>query len=68
LGLWPPFFKFVQEVIAQNDTLRFSLFLWKDYAIWRVAEALEYGMVGINGMISTTVVPFGGVKEKVVWT
>jgi hypothetical protein len=25
-------------------------------------------MVGINGMISTTVVPFGGVKEKVVWT
>jgi succinate-semialdehyde dehydrogenase/glutarate-semialdehyde dehydrogenase len=41
------------------------LFLWKDYAmIWRVAEALEYG-VGINtGMISTTVAPFGGVKES----
>ena len=33
--------------------------------IWRVAEGLEYGMVGINtGLISTTVSPFGGVKES----
>lgn len=33
--------------------------------IWRVAEALEYGMVGINtGKISTTVAPFGGIKES----
>lgn len=33
--------------------------------IWRVAEALEYGMVGINeGIISTEVAPFGGVKES----
>jgi succinate-semialdehyde dehydrogenase/glutarate-semialdehyde dehydrogenase len=33
--------------------------------IWRVAEALEYGMVGINeGLISTEVAPFGGVKES----
>jgi succinate-semialdehyde dehydrogenase/glutarate-semialdehyde dehydrogenase len=32
---------------------------------WRVAEALEYGMVGINeGVISTEVAPFGGVKES----
>jgi succinate-semialdehyde dehydrogenase/glutarate-semialdehyde dehydrogenase len=32
---------------------------------WRVAEALEYGMVGINeGVISTVVAPFGGVKES----
>jgi succinate-semialdehyde dehydrogenase/glutarate-semialdehyde dehydrogenase len=32
---------------------------------WRVAEALEYGMVGINeGVISTAVAPFGGVKES----
>ncbi|MGZ8552928.1 MAG: aldehyde dehydrogenase family protein, partial [Chitinophagaceae bacterium] len=32
---------------------------------WRVAEALESGMVGINeGLISTTVAPFGGVKES----
>lgn len=33
--------------------------------IFKVAEALEYGMVGINtGMISTTVAPFGGIKES----
>ncbi|KLV08561.1 NAD-dependent succinate-semialdehyde dehydrogenase [Photobacterium ganghwense] len=33
--------------------------------IWKVAEALEYGMVGINeGIISTEVAPFGGVKES----
>ncbi len=32
---------------------------------WRVAEALEYGMVGINeGIISTEVAPFGGIKES----
>ncbi len=33
--------------------------------VWRVAEALEYGMVGVNtGLISTEVAPFGGVKES----
>lgn len=33
--------------------------------VWRVAEGLEYGMVGINeGLISTEVAPFGGVKES----
>ncbi len=33
--------------------------------IWRVAEALEYGMVGINtGLISSTVAPFGGMKQS----
>ena len=33
--------------------------------IWRVGEALEYGMVGINtGLLSTEVAPFGGVKES----
>ena len=33
--------------------------------VWRVAEALEYGMVGVNdGIISTEVAPFGGVKES----
>ncbi len=43
-----------------------SYFYGRDYAqIWRVAEALEYGMVGINtGMISTAVAPFGGIKES----
>jgi succinate-semialdehyde dehydrogenase/glutarate-semialdehyde dehydrogenase len=51
-----------------NDT-RFGLagyFYSRDIGrIWRVAEALEYGMVGINtGLISTEVAPFGGVKES----
>ena len=33
--------------------------------VWRVSEALDYGIVGINtGVISTEVVPFGGVKES----
>ena len=33
--------------------------------VWRVAEALEYGMVGVNdGVISSAVAPFGGVKES----
>jgi Aldehyde dehydrogenase family len=33
--------------------------------IWRVAEALEYGIVGINeGIISTEIAPFGGIKES----
>ena len=32
---------------------------------WRISEALEYGMVGVNeGVISTEVAPFGGVKES----
>ena len=43
-----------------------SYFYGKEMArIWRMAEALEYGMVGVNtGMISTAVAPFGGVKES----
>ena len=33
--------------------------------VWRVSEALEYGIVGINtGIISTEVAPFGGMKES----
>jgi succinate-semialdehyde dehydrogenase/glutarate-semialdehyde dehydrogenase len=33
--------------------------------IWRVAEALEFGMVGVNtGIISNEVAPFGGVKQS----
>jgi acyl-CoA reductase-like NAD-dependent aldehyde dehydrogenase len=33
--------------------------------IWRVAEGLEYGIVGINeGIISTEIAPFGGMKES----
>lgn len=66
-----PLYGFETEAEAirlANDT-PFGLaayFYGRDYArIWRVAEALEYGMVGINtGAISTTVAPFGGVKES----
>ena len=33
--------------------------------VWKVAEALEYGMVGVNtGLISTEVAPFGGIKQS----
>ena len=33
--------------------------------VWRVSEALEYGMVGVNtGLISTEVAPFGGIKQS----
>ncbi|HET8824509.1 MAG TPA: NADP-dependent succinate-semialdehyde dehydrogenase [Terriglobales bacterium] len=66
-----PLFRFKSEVEAialANDT-QYGLaayFYGRDVArIWRVAEALEYGMVGINtGMISTEVAPFGGMKES----
>ncbi len=51
-----------------NDT-EFGLatyFYTRDLArSWRVSEALEYGIVGLNtGIISTEVAPFGGVKES----
>ncbi|MDX1479837.1 MAG: NAD-dependent succinate-semialdehyde dehydrogenase [Saprospiraceae bacterium] len=58
-----------EEVIALANDTPYGLaayFYGRDHArIWRVAEALEYGMIGINtGMISTPVAPFGGVKES----
>lgn len=66
-----PLFKFetVDEVIVQaNDTVfgLASYFYANDLSqVWKVAEALEYGMVGINtGLISTEVAPFGGVKQS----
>ena len=66
-----PVFKFKteEEVIELANDTPFGLasyFYGQNHArIWRVAEALEYGIVGINtGMISTTVAPFGGVKES----
>jgi succinate-semialdehyde dehydrogenase/glutarate-semialdehyde dehydrogenase len=51
-----------------NDT-EFGLaayFYTQDHArIWRVAERLDYGIVGINeGIISNEMAPFGGVKES----
>ena len=66
-----PLFKFdtEAEVIAlANDTEvgLASYFYSRDIGrIWRVAEALEYGIVGINeGIISNEMAPFGGVKES----
>lgn len=58
-----------EEVIEEANNTSFGLaayFYGRDYArIWRVAEGLEYGIVGINtGMISTPIAPFGGVKES----
>lgn len=57
-----------EAVRIANDTPAglAAYFYARDAArIWRVGEALEYGMVGINtGMISTEVAPFGGVKES----
>jgi succinate-semialdehyde dehydrogenase/glutarate-semialdehyde dehydrogenase len=66
-----PLFRFKTEADAialANDT-EFGLaayFYGRDIArVWRVAETLEYGIVGINtGIISTEVAPFGGVKES----
>lgn len=62
-------FKTDDEVIELANRTEFGLasyFYSRDIGrIWRVAEALEYGMVGINtGMISTEVAPFGGVKQS----
>jgi len=66
-----PVFRFEteEEVIAlANDTNvgLASYFYSRDIGrIWRVAEALEYGIVGINeGIISNEMAPFGGVKES----
>ena len=66
-----PLFRFESEADATamaNDT-EFGLaayFYTRDLSrSWRVAEALEYGIVGLNtGIISTEVAPFGGVKES----
>jgi len=70
-GPLAPLFRFdsVDEVIAQANDTEFGLaayFYSKDMArVWRVAEQLESGMVGINtGMISNEVGPFGGIKQS----
>jgi succinate-semialdehyde dehydrogenase/glutarate-semialdehyde dehydrogenase len=62
-------FKTEEEAIRLANDTEFGLaayFYGRDIGrVWRVAEALEYGMVGINeGIISTEVAPFGGVKES----
>jgi len=62
-------FKTDAEVIELANRTEFGLaayFYSRDIGrIWRVAEALEYGMVGVNtGLITTEVAPFGGVKQS----
>ncbi len=62
-------FKTDDEVIELANRTEFGLasyFYSRDIGrIWKVAEALEYGMVGVNtGMISNEVAPFGGVKQS----
>ena len=70
-GPLAPLFKFSsdEEVVGYANDTEFGLaayFYSRDIGrVWRVAEALEYGMVGINtGMISNEVAPFGGVKQS----
>jgi succinate-semialdehyde dehydrogenase / glutarate-semialdehyde dehydrogenase len=62
-------FKTEPEAIAMANDTEFGLAAYlytRDLArSWRVSEALEYGIVGLNtGIISTEVAPFGGVKES----
>jgi succinate-semialdehyde dehydrogenase/glutarate-semialdehyde dehydrogenase len=66
-----PLFRFdtEEEAIAMSNDTEFGLaayFYTRDSArTWRVSQALEYGIVGVNeGIISTEVAPFGGVKES----
>jgi len=66
-----PLFKFAtdEEAVQMANDTEFGLasyFYTRDIGrVWRVAEALEYGMVGVNtGLISTEIAPFGGVKES----
>ncbi|MCB2107941.1 MAG: NAD-dependent succinate-semialdehyde dehydrogenase [Rhodobacteraceae bacterium] len=66
-----PLYRFKTEAdairIANDTTFGLAAYFYaRDLGrVWRVAEALEYGIVGINeGIISTEVAPFGGVKES----
>ncbi|MEN8616274.1 NADP-dependent succinate-semialdehyde dehydrogenase [Shewanella baltica] len=70
-GPLAPLFKFsdVDDVIKQANDTEFGLaayFYGRDISlVWKVVEALEYGMVGVNtGLISTEVAPFGGMKSS----
>ncbi len=70
-GPLAPLFRFKtdEEAIAQANASEFGLasyFYSRDVGrIWRMAEGLESGMVGVNtGLISTEAAPFGGVKQS----
>jgi succinate-semialdehyde dehydrogenase/glutarate-semialdehyde dehydrogenase len=70
-GPLAPLFRFASddEAIRMANDTEFGLasyFYTKDInRVWKVAEALEYGMVGINtGLVSTEVAPFGGMKQS----
>ncbi len=70
-GPLAPVFKFETEeqaIAMANDTefgLASYIYTQNLSRAWRVGEALEYGMVGVNeGIISTEVAPFGGIKES----
>jgi len=70
-GPLAPLFRFdtEDEAIAMANDTEFGLAAYlytRDLArSWRVSEAIEYGIVGLNtGLISTEVAPFGGVKES----
>ena len=70
-GPLAPLFRFStdEEAIAMANDTEFGLaayFYSRDIGrVWRFAEALEYGIIGINtGIISTEVAPFGGIKES----
>ena len=70
-GPLAPLFKFEteDEVIGYANDTEFGLasyFYSRDIGrIFRVSEALEYGMVGVNtGLISNEIAPFGGVKQS----
>lgn len=70
-GPLAPLFKFKneKEAISLSNSTKYGLaayFYSRDIGrVWRVAEALEFGMVAVNtGILSTEVAPFGGIKES----
>jgi succinate-semialdehyde dehydrogenase/glutarate-semialdehyde dehydrogenase len=70
-GPLAPVFRFStdEEAVRMANDTEFGLasyFYSRDISrVWKVAEALEYGMVGVNtGLLSTEVAPFGGMKES----